>query len=864
MAVNDNHFPHLKFQIVHADRARLSGGGKPGQRTEENKKNRSQHAARLHAAARNLSLQWHTLEKGRNASGLPNLPKGRPLLLLIDEKVDVEFLRSAFGFEIIAEEADGYVIVATEDIDFRELEEVLQKFSDNTRGGGSAAQVYDLLGVEATDQRLTRLLSDFLLRAWPNMADAVTLIVDISISCIGNKTIADFSPQLDGESDDVFAKRKNRYLERHQEVLREIDEIQRRRETEISQFIDSYGGAVLDASQDPGESYFHLPDCFTVRAQMSGKCFKDIAQNYPHLFQITEVEAAENLGGDAVPGITTMGPDLGPPPINAPSVCVIDSGMEEGHLYLRPAIISAESRCFIPGVSITDTADYVAPHGHGTRVAGAVLHPGSLPIGGQRIELPCWIHNARVLDANNRIPDQMMPALYMERVVEHYVDQSRMRPARIFNHSINSRVPARRVHMSTWGAAIDKLSYKHDVLVIQSAGNINCGEIAAHLAAGCVYPQYQLLEASRIRNPGQSLSALTVGSVAHVYWQQNQRSSIAQTNHPSAFSPAGAGIWGSIKPDVVEFGGDVVAESGPPPMVFPASAVALDLVRSTMFSPGATSKDAFGTSFSAPKVSHIAAMLARALPDEPCLLYRALIANSARWPVWAEAEPDKQGVLRRIGYGIPDVNRATTNTEYRVTLVSSGEQRIPAREAHIFHIPVPEELRQPERDHRIRIDVSLAYASMPRRTRRRVRGYLATVLDWEVSKQGESFASFRNRIFRDGDLEEKDGEAIFKWMIRDRADLGTVQGMSRQNSTLQKDWCYIHSHELPQDFCIAVVGHPGWDPSPETKAKYALAVTFEAVNEDLRVYQPIRVAVEAMVPVEVQQRIEVETRAVQE
>jgi hypothetical protein len=81
---------------------------------------------------------------------------------------------------------------------------------------------------------------------------------------------------------------------------------------------------------------------------------------------------------------------------------------------------------------------------------------------------------------------------------------------------------------------------------------------------------------------------------------------------------------------------------------------------------------------------------------------------------------------------------------------------------------------------------------------------------------------------------------------------------------LQKDWCYIHSHELPPDFCIAVVGHPGWDPSPETKAKYALAVTFEAVNEDLRVYQPIRVAVEAMVPVEVQQRIEVETHAVQE
>ena len=148
---------------------------------------------------------------------------------------------------------------------------------------------------------------------------------------------------------------------------------------------------------------------------------------------------------------------------------------------------------------------------------------------------------------------------------------------------------------------------------------------------------------------------------------------------------------------------------------------------------------------------------------------------------------------------------------------------------------------------------------MPRRTRRRVRGYLATVLDWDVSKKGESSSSFRNRIFNDGDITAQDGDSIFTWVLRDRSDYGLIQGASRQNSTLQKDWCYIRSHELPPDFCIAVVGHPGWDPSPETKAKYAMAVSFEAVNADLKVYTPIRLALEAQVPVEVEQRIEVDT-----
>ena len=140
----------------------------------------------------------------------------------------------------------------------------------------------------------------------------------------------------------------------------------------------------------------------------------------------------------------------------------------------------------------------------------------------------------------------------------------------------------------------------------------------------------------------------------------------------------------------------------------------------------------------------------------------------------------------------------------------------------------------------------------------RFRSEQVSAFNRNTHKKGESSASFRNRIFNDGDITAQDGDSIFKWVLRDRSDYGLIQGASRQNSTLQKDWCHIRSHELPPDFCIAVVGHPGWDPSPETKAKYALAVSFEAVNADLKVYAPIRVAL-ARVPVEVEQRIEVDT-----
>ncbi len=857
MAANVNPFPHLSFQVVHEGRARLTGGGKTGEREKLNRADRPHHADGLRNSVAALSARWRMLDVERTNFNLPDLPTGKPLVLLVEEDSDVEFLRSAFGFEIISEEEHGYVLVSAEDLDFEDFNETLQKFLDDRHGGGSAAKLYEILDLESSDQRINRVLGDSLRERWPQIADDSTLIVDISVACTGAEKIPDFAPQEDDEKDEEFEQRRARYLERHAEILIRWDEVQRQREVDIERFIAEYQGEICRMTQDAGSGVFHMPDSFTVRARISGKCFKDIAQNHPHVFRVSEPEDVETPDAeDLHPGEAGTG-EIVAPENEAPAVCVIDSGIQEAHVLLRPAIVANESRCFIPGVALTDVADYFAPNGHGTRVAGAVLYPRDLPVAGDVVQLPCWIHNARVLNAQNKVPDNVMPALYVDQAVRHFSDAGREKRARIFNHSINSTVPYRTVHMSTWAAAIDKLSHELDVLIIQSAGNISSNTITSYLRDGKNYPEYQLEDGCRIRNPAQSLAALTVGSVAHTFWNQGQRASIAQEKHPSAFSPSGAGIWSSIKPDVVEFGGDCIVDGVAPVTAMQSSAVATELVRSTMHSPGATSKDDVGTSFAAPRVSHLAAVLANELPNEPCLLYRALIANSARWPQWAEEADEKLSVLRRIGYGIPDLERATKNTEFRVTLITSGVQQIPAREAHIYHIPVPDELRRPEENFLIRIDVTLSFSALPRRTRRRIAGYLAAKLDWDVSKRGESFRSFRNRIFKDGDDGVRDGDVIFDWMIRDHVDHGQIEGMSRQNSALQKDWCYIRSHELPPDFCIAVVGHPGWDPSPETKAKYALAVSFEAVNEDVRVYQPIRVAVEAQVPVEVRQRVEI-------
>jgi hypothetical protein len=104
---------------------------------------------------------------------------------------------------------------------------------------------------------------------------------------------------------------------------------------------------------------------------------------------------------------------------------------------------------------------------------------------------------------------------------------------------------------------------------------------------------------------------------------------VALQDYPSAFSCTGYGIWDSIKPEVVEYGGDLVKDEGnPPSFSTPTDDVCPELVRTTIGGAPAITADSIGTSFAAPKVTHIAAALASNFPQESCLLYKALIVQS--------------------------------------------------------------------------------------------------------------------------------------------------------------------------------------------------------------------------------------------
>lgn len=829
MAAN-NDFSHLPLPLVFQGKPKLHGGGTVAAQTKRNTDNRIAHGTYMKRRSSELSRFWKERRADRSKNALPEIETGIPILLEIDPSADIDFLRG-LGFEIVCEIEEGFIIVASEDVDLSVFNEKANAFIANvTARCNSPAKVYALC---EDGDRLKRILSKELYAKWPTISPDEIYIIDIGVSCCGNIELPKRPNRQDNETNEHYSVREQRWKKKFEAAYMAWDEIQRQREETIERFVSDYDGEIMELV-DGIPKTADLPDSFSARLRISGKCLLDLLLNFAYIFEVSEAETiAMGTSPERNDNITENVQIEAPPP-SAPIVCVMDSGIQEGHKYLAPAISSNESISLLP--NNIDTNDEVAGGGHGTRVAGAILYPKKVPSKGV-YQLPCRIRNMRILDANNCLPENMYPPKVIAIAVQKYNVDNPI-PTKIFNHSIGSRKSCEMKHMTPWAAEIDSQSYNHDVLFIQAAGNISTTIISAYWQAGYPYPNYLDKELCRISNPAQSLQAITVGSVSAIELETDDFIALGKHMEPSSFSRSGPGIWDILKPEVVEYGGTHAYNKGSaPPQLTTPPEVCPELIRKSPKGP-AFACDDVGTSFSTPKVTYIASQIEKTLPESPALLYRALIAQSARWPknINEVSKEECVSTLRHIGYGVPDVERATHNDEYRITLITPSLMKLGDNEAHIFQIPIPEELSNVGEDYDILIEVTLSYAANPRRTRRYIKGYLSTWLDWCCSRIGEKTETFARRILETGSSIDDDGD--FNWVLGEAINRGVARGYSRKNSTLQKDWCIIKSNQLSDAFCIAVRGHKGWGGL--FKAKYSLAVSFEAINQDIPIYEPIR------------------------
>ncbi|MBG1271590.1 hypothetical protein [Nostoc sp. WHI] len=187
-----------------------------------------------------------------------------------------------------------------------------------------------------------------------------------------------------------------------------------------------------------------------------------------------------------------------------------------------------------------------------------------------------------------------------------------------------------------------------------------------------------------------------------------------------------------------------------------------------------------------------------------------------------------------------------------VCVIDSGIQE----QNPLYQVKLPNSLRSPGEEFDIIIEITLSYKAEPRRTRRNRRKYLSTWLDWECSKQGEDPKHFLGRVLANYNVpkDADKGDELFTWTLGKEKHYKTIKNVSRSVGTIQKDWAFVKSYNLRDAFCIAVVGHEGWNNDPYAEVPYSLVVSFEATQTDIPIYTPL---VEAQVETEIQPLIEI-------
>jgi len=435
---------------------------------------------------------------------------------------------------------------------------------------------------------------------------------------------------------------------------------------------------------------------------------------------------------------------------NAPLATILDSGVFSAHPLLNNLIVAEEDFDLVEGT----TSDNC---GHGTGVAGIVAYGDFHKCLETKTFTPLVrICNAKVMhDDGSGHPifgEEKRPERIVKEAIEYF---HREYGCRVFNLSAgNEDMVYNMGRQMPWAEVLDQLSRELDIVIVVSAGNVSNPAIPNFVNREELMEQCrnQLFEPEhRLIDPATASLCVTVGSITRcdepeLVEFRSVRLSAGPQNAPSVFTRIGRGVNKAIKPELVEYGGNYAVHQivrGEARWVKMDRALiepSLNNNHSKLF------KGFCGTSFAAPRVTHLAARIERALEeqigDKPSAnLIRAMLANSAsltkEMVEWAEQSIDrhyngKQNLkqerrLRLFGYGRPNDVWLYSGRNH-VTLFS--EDALNLRTFHLYKIPVPIEFLRLNCDKQI--SISMAYNPVTRLSR---KDYLANHIWFEVYKR---------------------------------------------------------------------------------------------------------------------------------
>ncbi len=546
-----------------------------------------------------------------------------------------------------------------------------------------------------------------------------------------------------------------------------------------------------------------------------------------------------------------------PPPNDAPSVVLLDTGVSTDHPLLEPLIRGAT--CVVPGFELSpeDT------HGHGTEMAGTAAFSDVVQLlDDGSIVASHWIESARIMIAPGVATATeeyrpFWPKMTVDAVRSIEDGDERLR---VFATAIAAQLDHPGLP-TYWSHAVDSIAYNRGKgrLFIVCIGNASSEDITVLTG----YPTMNLEE--KLHDPAQAINAVTVGAFTRrVELPPGDDFSsyvpVAPRNGVSPHTSAGLVRGGdAIKPDIVFEGGNVGLDDVLPNPTIPSMVGVTTGHRHKFARPLSIH---WATSEATARAANFAGRLWAMLPSLRAETVRALLVHSAAWTQTMKRQfPNLDERLAICGFGEPNLEFATACTNARATVIVENElanaqvERVKqsstkkpvekfSRELKLFEMPLPEHLLLDAGDSEIELRVTLSYFSEPNTFRRRLQRGLD--LRWDMQGPQESEQQFLQRINKlaRGGKPRKDKTKGFGWSLG-------IQRRSR--GTVQRDSWIGPASLLAGSKQIAVYPSLGWwDRSRHTKLRsLRFSLIVSVIGPGLDLYTPIATALEATIPFEV-------------
>lgn len=575
------------------------------------------------------------------------------------------------------------------------------------------------------------------------------------------------------------------------------------------------------------------PSLVMVRARCSANQAEQLLQHR----DVRTVDLPPRLGVSVEVLVADVNqfPAVEAPPGDSSKLAILDSGLASGHPLLGPAI--GDSQGFVE--PDRDSADRV-PNGHGTFVAGLGLYGDVADcIRSGRFVPALRLFAGKVFNDDDADQTELVERA-VDEAVRYFVGQY---GCKVFNLSYGDRNKVYAGgHVRGLAYTLDRLSRDLGVLFVVPTGNLLRTELPADPRAE--YPTYLFEPKSRLLDPAPALSALTVGGLARNtatagaqrHEETIEELPIAHTGQPAPFTRAGPSIGGAIKPDLVEDAGNWAVRR----LGGVASHRGLGVVSmNSGFAGGQPFSEDVGTSYAAPKVAHIAALVAGRVPEATGNLVRAMLATHASWPqpsiqllAPGDTQDERKRLMQLIGYGQVDQRAVIESLDDVVTLLA--EDRIGNDQHHFYEVPVPEEFWRGGRRTR-RISVALAYSPEVRTTR----------LDYRRSKVSFTLVNAASldevtRAFRRGRDEGMPERATNRLVANSARKAGTLQ-MSR--------WEFGTALRGDQKLFVVVTRQDApWPLPQDADEPYSISVVLDdSENVHIELYQLVRARLEARI-----------------